>query len=916
MNAMSEPQHSNDMSESNAELTASARSAGATQDFVPGSMSTSRAPSPGVHVPGYKMLGVLGRGGMGVVYKAVQEKANRLVALKMILAGAHADHVDQQRFRVEVEAAARLSHPNIVQVHEVGETPDGFPFFSLEFVSGGTLAERLKQGPLLAAEAATLVEALARAMQYAHEYGIIHRDLKPLNILLDSGKPAANSDTMIKDRAARTINSPDRLSTGSSASLSADVSRPLVPKISDFGLAKQLDSEDGLTRTGAIMGSPAYMAPEQAFGQSKHVGPAADIYALGAILYECLTGRPPFKGATVADTLEQVRTMEPISARALAKEIPADLETICLHCLHKDPQRRYGTAEALAEDLRRYREGLAISVRPVGNIERAWRWCNRYPWYAASGAAIFLLLVGITAVSVAAYVEVSAQNVEIETKRKEAEKATDIAKTRQQQSMLALGAAATEIRDLAEEAMVPAERRAKVLAKLIAELQKQVDENAVTDTIDSVRNHSYLYTVLAMAENESANEHEKSTWVHVDNSRSWCDKGMTMVDHWLTLAPDDPLALSRRASLFQVMGSTYSQGFAKGKNLTDAEVLEIRRKKDAYFAKALEIRRKLAGNPEAVKIVDQFTPGKARAELADSLENAGLYEDAFRVHDDLCREQPTPTHLSNRAYAFAKAAYAENDRVKKDVAKIRTYLTKANQQYTEMNERLQRTGQFTRQMLVRWADIINRLARLESDQNRLAEARKHAEKYALMAQRLSTSIEASKHHYGTGWAYYELARMQLAAGENAQARASADACLLRLSLLQADYPREPNTWNLRVSMCRLQLQMGEVGPAIRGADSLKLQVPEVAMADNRFYRLACVYAVCIPAIAKARGKAPLTDDDKKQQAACRDKAFQWLDNAFKHGYPYFDHARKDDPDMAPIRDDPRFEAILTKHEKK
>ncbi len=411
---MSEPLAPADVNENAGEKTASVQSAGPTHDFKPAAAPPNRSPAANVNDPGYKMLGVLGRGGMGVVYKAIQEKANRLVALKMILAGAHADQQDRTRFHVEAAAAARMSHPNIVQLYEVGETPDGFPFFSLEFVAGGTLAERLKQGPLRPRDAAALVESLARAMQYAHERGIVHRDLKPLNILLEGGKQQAadsrkqtadGNSTLKPEPASRTIGA-----VGSSSSPSAAGSLlPAVPKISDFGLAKQLDSEDGLTRTGAIMGTPAYMAPEQAFGQSKNVGPAADIYALGAILYECLTGRPPFKGATVADTLEQVRTMEPITLRAYAKEMPRDLETICLHCLHKEPQRRYASAEALADDLRRYCEGKPITVRPVGNVERAWRWCRRNPGWALMIALVAASLFGTTVVSLGAYVEVSAQ---------------------------------------------------------------------------------------------------------------------------------------------------------------------------------------------------------------------------------------------------------------------------------------------------------------------------------------------------------------------------------------------------------------------------------------------------------------------------------------------------------------------------
>jgi serine/threonine protein kinase len=381
---------------------------------------------PAVSVPGYRVLDILGRGGMGVVYKAVQEKANRFVALKMILAGAHADTAEKVRFRAEAEAAARLSHPQIVQLYEVGETPEGFPFFSLEFVSGGTLAGRLKAGPLLPLVAADLVVLLARAMDYAHQRGVIHRDLKPLNILLegapegDAGAPRVRSQT---DRTLKVHGS--TAPSGSSVPESA----PLVPKISDFGLAKHLDAPDGPTRTGAIMGTPAYMAPEQAFGQSRHVGPAADVYALGAILYECLTGRPPFQGATMADTLEQVRTQEPVRPRMLNRAIPRDLETICLHCLHKDPARRYPSAGALAEDLQRFRDGRPISVRPVGALERAWSWCKRNRLLAAMiSTAVTLAIAAVLILSVALVI-ISARNTalnnEITVRERAETKATE-----------------------------------------------------------------------------------------------------------------------------------------------------------------------------------------------------------------------------------------------------------------------------------------------------------------------------------------------------------------------------------------------------------------------------------------------------------------------------------------------------------
>jgi serine/threonine-protein kinase len=292
-------------------------------------------------VPGYELLGRLGQGGMGVVWQARQLALGRVVALKFLREGRLSAEVGA-RFHTEAAAIARLQHPNIVQVHEVGEA-QGQAYLTLEYVAGGNLAERLARAPLPAREAAALVETLAGAMACAHAQGVVHRDLKPSNILL--GIDGA-------------------------------------PKIGDFGLAKLLDPDTEVegpgpaTRTGAILGTPSYMAPEQA-AASKEVGPAADVWALGVILFECLTGRPPFKAATPLETLEQVRSQDPVPPRRLAPNTPRDLETICLRCLHKEPARRFASMAELADDLRRFLRGEPIRSRPVGLAERAWKLVRR-----------------------------------------------------------------------------------------------------------------------------------------------------------------------------------------------------------------------------------------------------------------------------------------------------------------------------------------------------------------------------------------------------------------------------------------------------------------------------------------------------------------------------------------------------------
>ena len=323
---------------------------------------------------GYEILEVLGQGGMGVVYKAWQKQLRRLVAIKMVLASRHAGTEDLARFRIEAEAAARLQHPNIVQVHEVAEA-NGLPFLVLEFVDGSTLSRTLQGVSLEAVPAAHLVETLARAMHYSHQRGIIHRDLKPSNIL-------------VQKRGGDTA----REKTQSESTDPSIVLRPsaFTPKIADFGLAKLTVGGSDRTRTGSIVGTPSYMAPEQAGGRTKEITTAVDVYALGAILFELLTGKPPFLGDTVAQTLQQVLTEEPVPPRRLQSSVPRDLETICLRCLEKDPRRRYSSAQDLAEDLRRFQADEPILAKPSSVGRRLWKWAKRRPAAAALVVAIVL----------------------------------------------------------------------------------------------------------------------------------------------------------------------------------------------------------------------------------------------------------------------------------------------------------------------------------------------------------------------------------------------------------------------------------------------------------------------------------------------------------------------------------------------
>jgi WD40 repeat protein/tRNA A-37 threonylcarbamoyl transferase component Bud32 len=333
-------------------------------------------PPPLPTIPGYEILSELGRGGMGVVYKARHVKLGRVVALKMLRGGPNADPRERERFRQEAEAVARLRHPHVVHVYDVCEL-DGVPFFTMEFVEDGSLHDYLRGDPQPFPLATRLVETLARAVHHAHQRQILHRDLKPANVLLEFEHDShPHSDFPSAASSLHTA----------------------TPKIADFGLAKRLDSDAGtITRSGEIVGTPCYVAPEQAGGRGLPLGPAVDVYALGAILYEMLTGHPPFKGATAVETIVQLLHEEPVRPTSRRRDLPRDLETICLTCLAKEPHRRYASAEALADDLDRFRHGRPISARPVGRLERAAKWARRHPL----PAGLLAVLVVVTALGFA-----------------------------------------------------------------------------------------------------------------------------------------------------------------------------------------------------------------------------------------------------------------------------------------------------------------------------------------------------------------------------------------------------------------------------------------------------------------------------------------------------------------------------------
>jgi tRNA A-37 threonylcarbamoyl transferase component Bud32 len=355
-----------------ADLVAARREVGAALPVEPptkagpADTSTPGAAAPLGMLGDYELLEELGQGGMGRVYKARQRRLGRIVALKVIRAGALATEAERLRFRTEADAAARLDHPNIVPVYEVGEH-DGVPYIAARFVEGGPLSRQLERFGDDPRAAAGLIAGLARAVHHAHERGVLHRDLKPGNILLEQRGGDAGA---------------------------------LVPHIADFGLARLLDQDSTVTQTGELLGTPSYMAPEQASGGSAAITTATDVYGLGGILYVLLTGHPPFAGRTTLETLQQVKGSEPESPRRLNPKVDRDLKTICLTCLAKDPRRRYVSAQAVAEDLENWLGHRPIAARPAGTRERLAKWVRRHPATAAFAALCALIILGVLGGSV------------------------------------------------------------------------------------------------------------------------------------------------------------------------------------------------------------------------------------------------------------------------------------------------------------------------------------------------------------------------------------------------------------------------------------------------------------------------------------------------------------------------------------
>jgi eukaryotic-like serine/threonine-protein kinase len=820
-------------------------------------------------VAGYEIVGVLGQGGMGIVFKARQVRLDRFVALKMIKAGAGARPQDLARFEAEAQAVAAIEHPNIVRIFEIGEYGD-MPFCSLEYLSGGSLAKLIGGKPQPVAEAARIVTTLARAMEVAHKRGIVHRDLKPANVLI------AADGTL---------------------------------KVTDFGLVKRLEDDSSQTRTGSILGTPNYMSPEQAKGETHNVGPPADQYALGAILYELLTGRPPFHGASVLDTLDQVREKDPVPPSQLQTKVPRDLETICLKCLEKDPSRRYPDVTALAEDLRRYQAGEPIVARPVSEAERLWRWCVRNRAIAsliATAAALLVILAagGFTAAAVIYRQNQTLKdtNVALEKAKGLAEEQREVAETKRKLAEKAAWAANTQNRASVDGGVALLELLETKLryAPALEEVRKEVLDR----TIARLDEAAHAMTSLRKEIGWGAQD-EENNWKSLARARQRLaelslsqnrvkdalEQFKRMDELIESRAKDDPADLSRQIRVAKIRRQ---RGFVALTRLGDSDLAR------QYFRQAIDIDRAcLEEEPEN----DKF-----KIDLANSLGQLAMAEKQLghleQARDLFAEEEQVRS-------SFAKE-FAHVDEVRRQLAGMYEQLGDLKIQMSEPEEGRRcydRSTEIRKEVLSErpgdWPCLYDvalsyhnaALLRFPHGREPAAARMFYRKALDLIEERAKTEPSNLVTQAALATILYYDATCALHSGDLSASALEYRRCLEIRKALVTD----PTVKMPQVELMLTLARCGEHAKAAKIAEMLAAAPPTN---ENFYFQAACGYALaagCVP------NDAALAKQYTSGAIACLQKAKETGWNA--------PQALGIDPDLEPIRDDPQFTALLAEFKK-
>jgi tetratricopeptide (TPR) repeat protein len=812
-----------------------------------------------VKVPGYQIVAELGHGGMGVVYKASDLKLDRTVALKMILAGIHASASQLARFVREAKAVAKFQHPNIVQIYEINEA-DGLPYFSLEFVDGGSLHRKIDHKPQPPEYAAQTAETLARAVQYAHDHGVIHRDLKPANVLL---------------------------------------TKEGQPKIVDFGLAKKHD-DSSQTQSGQVVGTPNYMAPEQARGDMAAIGPAVDQFALGGILYEMLTGRAPFSGATIVETLDQVRNTEPVPPSQLNPATPRDLETICLKCLQKDPARRYDSCAELAEDLRRYSSGEPIKARPVGALERAVRWCRRNPAVAALGTGIAALLVIGTIASTAAALTIRGKNHELVQKNIDLD-----------------NAATTErgLRGLAEDRL---EDYRGLMEKTVNEWP-EIWEGAIY----AEKVHEAMLNRTDEIRNKSAPPDDRHVELRAEAARA-TRRGRASLQKRKFSEAITEFENARKIAQQVLADNPREKDKSNGNlaaalvNLGDAYLLQRNTTlARAHFEKALGIWRDVVNNPQT----GELKPALSRVNLAGTLErlsdaliNAGLAaeaiarsEEALAVFAEVPKADLRP--IARQSQAATRRTLGRAKLLSGDRPGGRAEFAKAIAELRQLVEDEPLNLGFQRYL----AFVLDGAGEYELVQaGDLTQAREHYGEEVCIREALIAQPEIVRGQRELSQAYYVLATADLRAGDGPAADKHYHDCLkIREELLAADV----NDPGLKYETMLARARCGHVAEAETLASGFETEAREKLADRSLMYKRAAFgFALCGFGVAAAH-PGTLPPELQKKQQAYFDRAIAALEQAVAAGYRNVGQLEAD-PDFDPLRGNERFRKLIEQLKKK
>ena len=862
---------------------------------TPGPTKGGRSRPVGLVVPGYQIIAEIGRGGMGIVYKARHVRLDRVVALKMILAGAHASADEIARFHSEARAVAQIQHPGIVQIHEDGDY-DGLPYFSLEFVAGGSLAQQIGSKPQPPRAAAAMVMELCRAMAVAHAAGIIHRDLKPANILLTlDGKP----------------------------------------KITDFGLAKQLQGDSQQTRTGAIMGTPSYMAPEQAWGQTHEIGPLSDQYALGAILYEMLVGRPPFQGATTLETLELARYQEPVPPTRLQPKVPTDLATICLKALQKDPVKRFPDADAMAADLRRFLSGEPITARPVGAPERLWRWCKRNPRVASLAAAVMLMGLAITAGSAAFAASLKMLNGQLAKSYRDEANAREIAQTNEGKAITARN-----------EAIAATKAEAEALAK-----EKQAREKAealVQGAFAQNRNALEAQRVLSVLLNQRLLSIPGTQALReelINTTLTGLEATISSLEQLGKVAPDKEgfaLGIRTLAGINQRAGQIAME---YGKYDETAR----------YFRRMDELAEQLAAadpdglEPQKVKASVKATLADFQMDqIGDAVAALKLFDQALAIRRQWLAREPASDDakrgVANILGAIARAQLSLGDPAKardkyREELALREQLS--HNAADQLEARRERSGlsdklgdlsnslgepreareHFEQALALRreiaaqnpdetqtQRDVLLSLQKIGNQEliySRDPKTARQVYQEALdgFLERLKAEPESVRARMDVALAHYYVGTADLRAGDRDAAMAHYRASRDIREVLAKDPKAKLNSLDLMLALAR-------TGDHTRASEIAEAMIKEPPLDARIYFHSACGFALSAGAVASL----PPTAESARLVRHYTDRALDSLRLAFKRGWKSAEGVATD-PDLDPIRTEPEFAALLEQFRK-